>query len=273
MIPFIEDYLSELIESKISYLKSNPDRLDKILQTSQTKLGRLKNFIQNKDVNVIMGYPRTPAELPCICIFLSGESEEPVGLGDTDEYEEQYNSANINEQIPVTQEIIDQAFIKLSNYPLIAIQSVTNLTTTQQLPAEDYSIDHVDSGVVSINTESLQIGDILRVSYEYRSYGSNYVEVTYESNYRIEVWSENGELTVQLYHVLKWILLSGRSDLLDSGLFIQRLSGNDFEPVSDFFPSFVYRRTVSMYVKALVTAIGEDSTFIKQLNESVTLEG
>lgn len=168
MIPLIEDYLSQLIQNRLSYLKSDPSFLGKLLPLDNEVLNRFSSYLNSTKISVKRGYPRTPAELPAICILLSGEEEEQVSLGDIGEEDED---------------------IKM--------------------------------------------------------------EVLYECNYRIEVWTTNGDLTVWLYHLLKWALLSGRDWLLLQGLLRQKLSGSDFEPVPAYFPEFVYRRALSFWCQVI----------------------
>ena len=64
--------------------------------------------------------------------------------------------------------------------------------------------------------------------------------------YRIECWSDNGALTAYMYVVLKWCLLSSRKEMFDLGWTNIRITGTDLEPVPDYFPVFVYRRTCQL---------------------------
>ena len=68
--------------------------------------------------------------------------------------------------------------------------------------------------------------------------------VDMKSTYRIECWSDNGDLTAYMYILLKWCLLSGRREMLKKGLKLPQLSGTDLEPVPDYIPVFVYRRSL-----------------------------
>lgn len=68
--------------------------------------------------------------------------------------------------------------------------------------------------------------------------------VDMKSTYRIECWSDNGDLTAYMYILLKWCLLSGRREMLGKGLKLPQLSGSDLEPVPDYIPVFVYRRSL-----------------------------
>lgn len=62
------------------------------------------------------------------------------------------------------------------------------------------------------------------------------------STYRIECWSDNGDLTAYMYSILKWCLYVSRREMLAMGWANITLSGTDLEPVPDYMPIFVYRR-------------------------------
>lgn len=66
------------------------------------------------------------------------------------------------------------------------------------------------------------------------------------STYRIECWSDNGDFTAYMYCVLKWCLLTSRSEMLKMGWSNITLSGTDLEPVPDYMPIFVYRRSAQI---------------------------
>lgn len=66
------------------------------------------------------------------------------------------------------------------------------------------------------------------------------------SNYRIECWSDNGDLTSYMYIILKWCLWSSRQQMLKLGWVNIRVSGTDLEPVPDYMPVFIYRRAAQI---------------------------
>lgn len=65
----------------------------------------------------------------------------------------------------------------------------------------------------------------------------------FQSQYRIETWSTNADLTVCLFLILKWIFLDARDDLNKKGLLLQHLGAADLDPIPDF-PDFPYRRAL-----------------------------
>lgn len=249
MIPLIDDYLSDLLENKLAYLKSNPDYLYKILATSQVKLDRLKAYIQNRPIKVIKGYPRTPAELPCVCILLSNENEEQLGLGDyiDDDVVTSLQTTETLQVIDVPGGRLAVPYVELTNKPVASISSIYSHQLGITLDPSEYLLDNPDLGLVGFYTGNIEDGDSLDVTYIYNSSSASATEVKYDANFRIESWSDNGDLTVEIYNLTKWALLSGRVDLINQGLFMQKLSGTDFDPAPEFFPAFVYRRALGFW--------------------------
>lgn len=66
------------------------------------------------------------------------------------------------------------------------------------------------------------------------------------ATYRIECWSDNGDLTAYMYCILKWCLWSARKDMLQIGWTNIKLEGTDLEPAPDYMPIFVYRRAAQL---------------------------
>lgn len=73
------------------------------------------------------------------------------------------------------------------------------------------------------------------------------------STVRLCCWTENANLTVWLQNLVTWGLLRQRSALTESGYIEQRLTATDFEPLPRWFPSFVYRRDVTVTAQHVVT--------------------
>lgn len=247
MIPLIEDHLVDALVSKFSYLKANPQIVSNIISTTPSRSDRLKLFIQGTPVKVIKGFPRTPAELPCLCVVLAGEEETQETLGDTgedDDYSILPNTETV--QLIPNSESTPVPHVQLSHFPLVNIQQITN-SDGDIIPAGWYSASNYDRGIVNIY-DGVELGESVTVTYTYRKTSLDLVQVMYESNYRIEAWAAHADLTVDLYHLAKWALLSSRSKLInDTGLFRQRLGGADFSPATSYFPEFVYRRALTFW--------------------------
>lgn len=183
MIPVVDDFLQHFIAEKIKWLKDHPIVIDHIFHTSRrSTLKKLKEFICNTKIKVLIGYPRTEASLPCYVITVAGENEQPAGLGDNFESYEDFDLGDYDEQGERIEKMV-----------------------------------------------------------------ADFVSGTYmNANYRIECWSDNGDLTSYMYIILKWCLWASRQEMLDIGWNTIKLNGTDLEPVPDYMPVFVFRRTVNI---------------------------
>lgn len=77
--------------------------------------------------------------------------------------------------------------------------------------------------------------------YQYR-----HEEAYFDHNYRIEVWTNNAELTLYLFEIIKWNILRHRTYLETSWGFIrQRVTGGDIVPQPEYYPEFVYIRALN----------------------------
>lgn len=184
MLQLVDDFLQSYIVQKLKWLKRHPTAMDEIFHTSKRQtLEKLKSFIINNQVNVIIGYPKTQNLLPAYVITLAPENEQPMSLGDE---AEQYNPDGLGDLGNITEQ---KAIEKLSEF----------------------------------------------------------VSATYmNATYRIECWSDNGDLTSYMYIILKWCLWASRKEMLSLGWVNILVSGVDLEPVPDYMPMFIYRRTAQI---------------------------
>lgn len=80
-----------------------------------------------------------------------------------------------------------------------------------------------------------------------RAHMDAYVASTFmNSTYRIECWSDNGDLTAYMYCILKWCLLTSRKEMFQMGWTQIRLSGVDLEPAPEYMPQPIYRRAAQI---------------------------
>lgn len=75
----------------------------------------------------------------------------------------------------------------------------------------------------------------------------DYIASTFmNATYRVECWSDNGDLTAYMYAILKWCLWTSRLEMLKMGWNNIRVEGTDLEPVPDYMPIFIYRRAAQL---------------------------
>lgn len=256
MITLAEDYIQDLLNEKFEYLKRNSYAVDKIIDMPASKREKLKVFLQSdmaKNLKVIKGYPRTPNVLPCIVLLMSGEDESQSGLGDYSDVPNEDFEDN-TETLAIQDDGDGIKYIQVSKAPLDSIQSIIDPQTGGMLDGvEDYSLLNLNKGIIAIDSDSYNEGDMLEINYQYGVYYTDALETLYEVNYRLEVWTSSGDLTVEVYHLLKWAILAVRGQLVENvGLFRQKLGGADFEPVPNYFPEFVYRRAMTLWCQTII---------------------
>ena len=190
MIPMIDDYLMYFLVEKLTWLKKHPSIIDKLFSTCRRETAKkLKDFIVNEKLRVVIGFPRDVNALPAYVITLAPEEEQPISLGDDVGFYETFGLGDEELLDPTAEEIAERKTLQYLNSTLM------------------------------------------------------------NSNYRIECWSDNGDMTMYLYTILKWCLWSSRVDMLKLGWADISLSGTDFEPIPDYLPCFVYRRAVQINLK------------------------
>lgn len=245
MILVIEDALSEILVSGFKDLQANPSQVTDVLSMDANKLQSLQTVLSTTPVKIIRGYPRVPTVLPCIAIMLSGDEETEIGLGDVSDDED----ITVNSATDILTEVhkdTNGQYLQLTNRP---VAEVTSYLDSQGLPIE-YSYTNFQLGKIYVsNIPSFPV----TVIYDYNSLCTENIEALFDSNYRLEVWTMNGDLTVQLYHLLRYIMLKNRPQFLSLGLMIQRMGGSDFKPVTSFFPDFVYTRVLTFSTKLTVS--------------------
>src|SRR5690606_18968421 len=97
---------------------------------------------------------------------------------------------------------------------------------------------------IIVLNDDLPSSEEIEIDFDYKTTGYETYGTQFHANYRIETWTENGDLTTYLYHLLKQIILQSRAELEEKGLILQKISGGDFEPLPEYFPAFVYRRAL-----------------------------
>lgn len=251
MIHLIEDEISRILHAGISRYAGDDKLVARVLNLEPSRATRLANVLKTNPPNIRRGYPRQPTEIPCICIMLAGEEESQSGLGDHND--EPPTGIQEDAVISVPLKFEDSIpTLTIPQIPLVSVSKITNIETGTEIT--DFRVSDYARGKIQIfNIDGLWEGKELSVEFSHMNTIATSIESKYELNYRVELWTNNGDFTVELYHMTKAMLLQGRRHLIDCGLVKQKLSGTDFQPAPSFFPEFVYRRGVSLSGEALVS--------------------
>jgi hypothetical protein len=82
--------------------------------------------------------------------------------------------------------------------------------------------------------------------------GTTYNETLFNNLYRIEIWTSNADLTLNLYSILLWLMLRYR-DIFESSypIWEMRVEGGDIIPQPEWLPEVVYIRSLSISCKSV----------------------
>ena len=235
MIRLIEDEISKILHAGIKLYGGDEKLVASVLNVDETRSTRFANMLANKPPVIRRGYPRQPTELPCICIMLAGEEESQSGIGDHNDEplhtiqgeDTVYAPLQIENGIPT---------VRVDLVPILQVHRIYDPITENEIT--DYRVSDPARGKIQIFTMSgLEEGKTLAIEFSHMNIISSSIESKYQLNYRVEIWTNNGDFTVELYHIVKAMLLQGRQHLVDAGLVKQSLRGTDFQPVKS--PLFV----------------------------------
>jgi hypothetical protein len=240
MIPIVENVLTEIIESRLKVIKSKPDIVDSIFsQTTVTMRNRLKEYILQGKIRVVRGFPNDRATLPCYAIMLGGEQEQEKTLGSVLDGDLDDHDLLPTDEPLVAKRASSKVIVQVTNKPIELVNAVVDYSGV------DLPFEVIDENRGIIQVWNAKHGDELQVSYVHREGGKERYGSLFNIQYRIETWTNNGDLTIMLYHLLKWMLLSSRNEIEEYGLALQTLGGADFEPAPEYLPEFVYRRALT----------------------------
>ena len=264
----VEYLLKDTIRNGLNELKQHPDTVDKIFKySSKEAISRIKQLICSKDIPIVIGFPREMAMMPCYCIILGQEMEEPIGLGmDIDDY---FSEDDIGENNFIRCEVLydlklDANYIELKDVDIPNIvEGVFNSEGERILCKWDKCRKRI-----IIADENIRSGDFLAVEYSCYTNGVKSTGSMFNINYRIECWSDNGDLTVYMYHIIKYIIIQTRKKLEMHGLTKGNLSGGDLEPIPEYFPNFIYRRTL-IFGALVDNTIESEFDVLQSVNVSV----
>lgn len=244
LIPVIENLLTEVIESKMKELKADLNIIDKLFKHVPLVMrNRLREFIYGGKIKVIRGIPMDKASIPCYAIMLGGEREQEKVIGSS------LNGDAIGYDYDVIIKDVDLNVSKkdgilIAQVPSKPIEVINSVTNSDGLPL-DFEVLNPNLGLIGLNETEVSFGDSIKINYGYRDKGVEQYGTFFNSQFRIETWTNNGDLTILLYYLLKWMLLSSRDSLEDSGIALQTLGGLDLNQSPEYLPELVYIRALT----------------------------
>ena len=239
MIPIIEELLESTIKTHLRVIRNNPEIIEKVFDYSNTPYGsKFKEYILNNEIKVVKGFPRDASQLPCFCIMLGAEQETPYALGDTLGCED--DTFYLTDDFQVKRDR-DNLYIDTGRENTTTVVSLNNLNTGKEI-VNCKRVENENNKVILF--ENAEEDDTVQATIGYLCDSADKRGTLMSFSYRIECWTDNSELCTYMYHLLKFIMLFKRQLLIENGIIKPILQGTDLEPVPDYFPVFVYRRSL-----------------------------
>lgn len=254
MLPIPEEILTQIIESKLKSIREDLDIIDRIFPNATIQnRNRLKEYLRKNKLIVLRGYPRDVAQIPCYVIMLGGEREKETAIGSFLEDTDIVETALEQEYQKVIKFRGDKIAFQVAKKPITNdIEALKSLTINFNGVEYDYTnlkvVDY-NKGIIQINDDLqdiIHVDDEVFIQYVRNVSGTEWEGTRMTAQFRIETWTNNGDLTVMLYHLLKFIILSSRDELNGWQFLEQALGGTDFEPLAEYLPEFIYRRILTL---------------------------
>jgi len=237
MLLVAESLLEKILKESLKRFKQTPDIIDEVFRHFNPEVvSRFKqSLVSDKDNIVItMGFPRPNTHIPTYCIMLGGEQEQVEGIGNVQDEE----IGQSDDTLSVNAELSADGTITIFS----PIYSVTGVSYSG-VPVDEFVLVDKDKGIVRVIDSAYVEGDVLTLEYK-PSIASGNGATLFRSQYRVESWSNNGDMVVCMYHLAKTMLLQNKYQFLQEGILQMSLSGADFEPMPQYMPEFVYRRAL-----------------------------
>ncbi len=276
-----EEILTQVINNRLSYIRQNPTLLNDIFENlSNDQMIKLTAYITGNQannisaVNVIRGYPQSIESLPSYVILLGKEEETGTFINNfvaNDDNPDDFTTQQVTETVSIASRD-GQKYIKLNHVPQSFINAIyadqtytdcfVDLSSSSDPDIQSLSNDLRVIGLDSSIIPEMQNMTSISVSYNSVTGMVNAYGSIFKSSYQVQVWTQNGDLTVWLYHLLKWIFQLDRNYLTTQGFITNKYSGGEFEPFNfdKTYPALIYRRAFALDFETDYKAIGTDNT-------------
>lgn len=223
------------------------------------EIQKIKDFFINKEVSIIQSFSQVQANMPCVSIQLLDDSES-AKYAHLDDFE-------LDVQVPITDPeelaaLVIETGIPVSGYdPLSGTVSVPDSVDLSKVHVNHIFVDadqtpHTIVGgivnengakqfLVAIQSEVQTVGNgEIKSSINYKQYEQR--GVVDDEKILLGIHTEERLLTIYLYVLIKYFILSRKKQMIERGFKIATFSGSDFTRNLDYHePIFSRYLTVS----------------------------
>jgi len=245
----------------LDYLRANIDICDQIFETwlaphmekiyGQREIDRVKRWLQDTDVPVVLSWGLQNAKWPTLSIHLAQEQENTSAAALSDQ-------ATMIDQFVEPATVVDyfvpsKYTITDADYAVVTVPKSIDLSNVYpgQVLVDGKGEEYLISVPISDNTFTIMISgepvDARRMKIKAsaglsneplrgsssRSLGHVDIGIHAADDYQVVLW---------LYYIIQWIFFRFKLDMEKRGIQLQTFSGSEFNKDSKFLPNNVYSR-------------------------------
>lgn len=223
------------------------------------EISRIKTYFTTKEISIIQAFPQDPSKVPCISIQLQDNSEN-VRYAHIDDF-----SKDTSEDLTDPEDL--EALIKVDEIVVTAYNSNTgklsitdgsdlSSVTVNNLFVDASGVEFPIIGGILIEDGSKQVtiaaGQTVDISDFCQIKSSiNFTQKEERGNVEDErlllgIHTEERLLTIYLYILTKYFIVSRKKDLINRGFSLATYSGSDFTRNMDYAANLVYSRYLTI---------------------------
>ncbi|MGC8363007.1 hypothetical protein ACSHUI_00835 [Bacillus subtilis] len=275
MIQIPEITVKRIIEKGLQQLQSNPDAFDKMFATADlTTRSRIKSLFAKTVPNVVLGYPLEQSSVPTYVITLGQDLEEEHSIGNQlgeDEVDFLIASEPQSGLVKVFRDRETGNYhVKTTIRPIESVESIY-VTAEDETHFSGFSVVDEVKGIIDVTALDVSIYDTLEVAVKPKTGGFESFGSMFTTTLNVETWTTNGDLTICMYTILKYILLAAKDEMYKQGFIDVKLAGGDLQFNPEYSPERVYSRMTTITFK-LESSIDNEYGFLTEIFVNGTLE-
>ena len=210
-----EIIIQRVLVNGIRKIRNIPWKSDQLFKSvPQSFAQQFYELVSNTPIDITINYPREDSQFPCIAILLRAEEETDMFLGDL---------------LSAGYDNTDSLFGSEGFF----------YTKNEGTSTETYGLtDLLGSGNKFEDTPKI-FDKSVQTYKELRGSGQS-------CSYLLQVMTDDQDFTIFLYHMIRYIILSGIPTFTANGMHQMRLSGTDFLPQASQQPNFIFMRGINM---------------------------
>ena len=252
---FMDLAVESVLREGLTAIRRDPSVIDEIFaqlkdlfpqKYGQKELNRIKNFVLKKEIFVVHAFTQVVDSLPCISIQLMDDTENK-SLARLEDFDDEVQTALDDEEL---EDYVKVSSIIPTSYDLVTgIVRVLDAVDLTNINVGYIYVDAAETEYIiqgGINNlagqkqfmvtkgSNVDITDagLIKSPIDYKQYTTR--SVTHNEKLLLGIHTEERLLTLYIYTLVKYILLSRKLDLIKRHFKLTTLSGSDFTRNFDY---------------------------------------